>query len=91
VPRPSNGGPLAGGEQAVSCLGALPWGYARAFPRGDCLSLGIARVRPGRSDLRAALERAMDGLGIRLHGVELRGHAMPCYQAPPWPFWHGRP
>jgi flavin-dependent dehydrogenase len=79
------------GDQAVIALGALPWGYAWVFPRGDCLSVGIVRFRPGRSDLRSALFEQMRQLGISLDGVALHGHALPCYQAPPWPFWRGHP
>jgi flavin-dependent dehydrogenase len=42
-------------------------------------------------DLHAALEREMRRLGIHLNGVQLHGHPLPCYQAPPWPFWRGQP
>ena len=86
-------GQLAGayGHQAVVALGALPWGYAWIFPQGDCLSIGVARFRPGHTDLRAALLAQMRELGIGMNGIVLHGHPIPCYQAPPWPFWHGRP
>ncbi len=79
------------GSRAVFSLSLIPWGYAWVFPRGEFLSVGIARFRPGRQDLRLALRREMDRLGIRLDGVELHGHPLPGYQAPPWPFWRGRP
>jgi geranylgeranyl reductase family protein len=79
------------GNRAVFALGGIPWGYAWVFPKGDHLSVGIGRVQPGRVDLHAALEREMRRLGIHLNGVQLHGHPLPCYQAPPWPFWRGQP
>lgn len=87
--------PLAGrpdlaaryGRTAVFALGAIPWGYAWVFPKGECLSVGIARMRPGRVDLRAGLKRTMSRLGISLEGVPLRGHPLPAYQVPRWPLW----
>ncbi len=79
------------GSVPLFALGTVPWGYAWVFPKGDCLSVGIGRFRPGRVDLRARLKRVVDGLGISLAGAELHGHPIPCYQAPPWPLWRGRP
>jgi geranylgeranyl reductase family protein len=79
------------GRRAVFALSVVPWGYAWVFPRGDSLSVGIGRFRPGRLDLRLALRREMDRLGIRLDGADLHGHPLPSYQAPPWPFWRGQP
>ncbi|MGD2206956.1 MAG: hypothetical protein PVH17_09275, partial [Anaerolineae bacterium] len=61
------------------------------FPKGDHLSVGIGRFRPGRTNLSSVLRREMHRLGIEMDGVKLRGHPLPCYQAPPWPFWRGRP
>ncbi|MGD8792047.1 MAG: geranylgeranyl reductase family protein [Anaerolineae bacterium] len=75
------------GRRAVFCMGALPWGYAWSFPKGDHLSVGIGRTRPGRADLRAALEREMARLGIPLDGARLHGHPLPCYRIAPWPLW----
>ncbi|HSR33304.1 MAG TPA: geranylgeranyl reductase family protein [Anaerolineae bacterium] len=77
------------GNRAVFAMAVVSWGYAWVFPRGDHLSVGIARVRPGKTDLRAALQREMDRLGICLDGVRLHGHPLPCYQSPPWPLWSG--
>ena len=76
------------GRRALFSLGAVPHGYAWVFPKGDCLSVGIARFVPGQVDLRAALRREMERLGIPLDGVELHGHPIPCYQAPLWT-WGG--
>jgi len=76
------------GRRALFSLGAVQHGYAWVFPKGDCLSVGIARLVPGQVDLRAGLRREMERLGIPLDGVELHGHSIPCYQAPPWP-WGG--
>jgi geranylgeranyl reductase family protein len=75
------------GSRAVFSLSLIPWGYAWVFPRGESLSVGIARLRPGRLDLRQALRREMDRLGIHLDDGRLHGHPLPSYQAPPWPFW----
>jgi flavin-dependent dehydrogenase len=75
------------GNMAVFSMGVIPWGYAWIFPKGDCLSAGIGRVRPGRVDLRAALRREMARLGVSLEGAKLHGHPLPCYQTPPWPLW----
>ncbi len=75
------------GHRAVFAMGAATWGYAWVFPRGDHLSVGIAHLRQGRADLRTALQRAMDHLGISLDGVRLHGHPLPYYQAPAWPWW----
>ncbi len=77
------------GDRAVFALGAIPWGYAWVFPKGDSLSVGIARMRPGREDLRTALQREMNRLGIGLEGARLHGHPLPCYRVPPWPLWSG--
>jgi len=76
------------GRSALFSLGAVRHGYAWVFPKGDGLSVGIARFVPGQVDLRAALRREMERLGIALDGIELHGHPIPCYQAPPWP-WGG--
>jgi len=79
------------GDRAVFSMGVIPWGYAWVFPKGDRLSVGIGRFRPGRADLRSALGREMERLGIALDGAQIHGHPLPCYQAPPWPFWRGHP
>jgi geranylgeranyl reductase family protein len=79
------------GNRAVFAMGAIPWGYAWVFPKGDHLSVGIMRIQSGRANLRTALQRAMDHLGIRLDGVKLHGHPLPCYQAPTWPWWRRQP
>jgi flavin-dependent dehydrogenase len=78
------------GRRALFSLTPIPWGYAWVFPKGDCLSVGIVRLRPGRVNLRAALEREMERLGISLEGVKLHGHPVPWYQAPRWPWWRGQ-
>jgi geranylgeranyl reductase family protein len=91
--------PLAGrdglreeyGSRALFAMTMIPWSYAWVFPKGDHLSVGIAGFQPGRVDLRSAVQREMDRLGIPLDGIQLYGHPLPCYQAPPWPFWHNRP
>jgi geranylgeranyl reductase family protein len=79
------------GCRALFSFGVIPWGYAWVFPKGECLSVGIGQVRPGHVDLRSALWREMDRLGMRLDGVKLHGHPLPCYQAPRWPLWRGQP
>jgi geranylgeranyl reductase family protein len=91
--------PLAGredlqeafGDRAVFSLAGIPWSYAWVFPKGDHLSVGIARFRPGRVDLRSALLREMDRLRIPVHGLQFHGHPLPCYQVPPWRSWSRRP
>jgi geranylgeranyl reductase family protein len=91
---PLNGGQFLRaeyGDRAVFSLGAIPWGYAWVFPKGDSLSVGIGHFRPGRIDLRRALRTELDRLGIRLNGAKLHGHALPCYQAPTWPLWYRQP
>ncbi len=79
------------GSQALFATGIIPWGYAWIFPKGEYLSVGIARLQQGRVDLRPALQRVMGPLGIPFDGVRLHGHPLPYYQAPPWPLWHGQP
>jgi geranylgeranyl reductase family protein len=79
------------GDCAVFLFGVIPWGYAWVFPKGDLLSVGIGRVRPGRVALRPILEREMSRLGIELDGVKVHGHPLPSFQAPPWPYWRGSP
>jgi geranylgeranyl reductase family protein len=92
VPLNGNGAlQAAHGSRSVFSLSAIPWGYAWVFPKGDSLSVGIARFRPGRVDLRRALFREMDRLGVCLAGARLHGHPLPIYRAPPWPFWRGHP
>mgnify|MGYP001039384575 FL=1 len=75
------------GSRATFSFGVVPWGYAWVFPKKDHLSVGIGRFRPGKIDLRSALEREMERLGIPLEGVPMHGHPLPSYQAPVWPFW----
>jgi geranylgeranyl reductase family protein len=79
------------GDQAVFAMGTVPWGYAWVFPKREHLSVGILQTRQGRCNLRAALHKAMEALGIDLEGVTLHGHPLPIYRAPAWPFWGGRP
>jgi flavin-dependent dehydrogenase len=79
------------GNRAVFAMGSVPWGYSWVFPKADHLSVGIGRVRQGRADLRAALHREMDRLGICLDAAKVYGHPLPCYQTPRWPWWRGGP
>ncbi|MBN1660692.1 MAG: geranylgeranyl reductase family protein [Anaerolineae bacterium] len=79
------------GRCALFAFGTVPWGYAWSFPKGDHLSIGIARLRPGRANLRQALARYVERLGVRLDGAQVHGHALPCFRVRPWPFWRGRP
>jgi geranylgeranyl reductase family protein len=74
-------------SRATFSFGVVPWGYAWVFPKKDHLSVGIGRFRPGKVDLRTALEREMERLGVRLEGIRIHGHPLPFYQAPMWPFW----
>jgi geranylgeranyl reductase family protein len=74
-------------NRAVFALRPIPWGYVWVFPKGDHLSVGIGRFRPGRANLRPALQHEMDPLGICLDGIKLHGHPIPCYQASLWPLW----
>lgn len=78
------------GDRAVFCLGVQPQGYAWVFPKGDHLSVGIGRFRQGRADLRGALHRVMQALGLDVSQVRLHGHPIPIYQVPTWPFWSAR-
>jgi flavin-dependent dehydrogenase len=78
-------------SRAVFSLVAIPWGYAWVFPKGDHLSVGIGRFRPGRVDLKSALEREMSQLGISLGDARVHGHPIPVYSAPPWPLWRNQP
>jgi geranylgeranyl reductase family protein len=90
VPLNGNGALQAEyGSRSVFSLSVIPWGYAWVFPKGASLSVGIARFRPGRADLRRVLQQEMDRLGIRLDGLRLHGHPIPIYRAPPWPLWGG--
>ncbi len=91
---PLNGDPALRekyGGQAVFALGGLPWGYVWVFPRGDHLSVGVARFRPGRVNLHRVLRQEASRLGINLDGVRIRGHPLPIYRAPPWPWWSRQP
>jgi geranylgeranyl reductase family protein len=78
------------GSRAVFAFGCIPWGYAWVFPKGDQLSVGIGRVRRGAADLKGALRRVMEQLGIRVDGVRIHGHPLPCYQVAAWPVWRFR-
>ncbi len=78
------------GRRALFLLGVIPWGYAWVFPKGDHLSVGVGRVRSGRADLRAVLQRETDRLGIPLDRARIRGHPLPCYRPGPWPLWPAR-
>jgi len=91
---PLVGNPVLGqvyGNRAMFSMGSVAWGYSWVFPKGDHLSVGIARVRPGRVDLRAAFRREMERLGIGLDGVRVHGHPLPCYPTPRWPWRRGAP
>lgn len=79
------------GNRAIFALGGLPWGYVWVFPRGDHLSVGVGRFRPGRIDLRQVLRQEAARLAINLDGAQVRGHPLPVYQAPPRPWWSGQP
>jgi len=79
------------GSRSVFSLSVIPWCYAWVFPKGDSLSVGIARFRPGRANLRRALRQEMDRLGVCLDSVRLHGHPLPIYRTRPWPFWRGQP
>jgi geranylgeranyl reductase family protein len=72
---------------AVFIMGVIPWGYSWIFPKGEGLSVGIARFRPGRVDLRSVLHREMGRRGISLQGTTIHGHPTPYYQGPTWPLW----
>jgi len=76
-------------NRAVFAMGSISWGYSWVFPKGDHLSVGIGRVRPGRADLRSALSREMERLGICIDGAQVQGHPLPCYQTPRWPWGRG--
>ena len=75
------------GDRAIFSMAGVPWSYAWVFPKSEHLSVGIGRLRPGRVDLRSALQNEMDRLGVPLDGVQVHGHVLPCFQAPPWRFW----
>ena len=77
-------------RRALFLLGVIPWGYAWVFPKGDHLSVGVGRVRSGRADLRAVLQREMGRLGISLDRASIQGHPLPCYHPGPWPLWQAR-
>lgn len=79
------------GNRAVFAMGSVSWGYSWVFPKGDHLSVGIVRVRQGRTALRAALHREMERLGISLDGARVYGHPVPYYQTPRWPWGRGSP
>ena len=92
VPLPANGRLREEyGRRAIFSFGTVAWGYAWCFPKGDHLSVGIGRFRPGRADLRKRLNRYVNRLGLRLDGNEVHGHAVPCFRVRPWPFWRGQP
>lgn len=78
-------------SRAIFSLGAVPGGYAWVFPKGDLLSVGVGRFRPGRVDLHRALERELGLLDIEPDGLRPVGHPIPSYQARPWLQWHVRP
>jgi len=78
------------GNRALFALGVIPWGYAWVFPRGDHLSVGVCRLRPGRVDLRRALGQEASRLGISLDGVPIHGHPLPGYRAASWPWRQGQ-
>jgi geranylgeranyl reductase family protein len=91
VPVEGNGGlEERYGRRALFLLGVIPWGYAWVFPKGEHLSVGVGRFRPGRSNLRAALQREMGRLGIPLDRARVHGHPLPCYHPRPWPFWRAQ-
>ncbi len=78
-------------RRAIFSLGAVPGGYAWVFPKGDLLSVGVGRFRPGRVDLRRALERELGLLDVEPDRLRPVGHPIPSYQARPWLQWHVRP
>jgi geranylgeranyl reductase family protein len=92
IPITDNGAALTKySSRALFSLVAIPWGYAWVFPKGDHLSVGIGRFRPGRIDLKAALKSTITQLGINLGDVGVHGHPIPVYHAPPWPLWRNQP
>ncbi len=77
--------------QAIFSLGVVPGGYAWVFPKGDLLSVGVGRFRPGRVDLRGALRRELRCQGIDPDGLRPVGHPIPCYRARSWLLWRVKP
>jgi len=69
---------LAG--RALFVFGACPGGYLWVFARREHLSVGVARLAPGRVDLKSILLREMDRLDIDLTGARLHGHPLPLHR-----------
>ena len=84
---PLNGGALGAeyGSRAVFALGALPWGYAWIFPKGEYLSVGIAQLRPGRADLRSALPARWNGRASAWTGRNSTAIRCPAIRPHPGP------
>jgi len=68
------------GQTAVLQFDACPGGYLWIFPKRRCLSVGIARLSPGKVDLQSILMRQMANFGVDLTGVRLHGHPLPLHR-----------
>jgi len=60
-------------------FGACPGGYLWIFPKQERLSVGIARFKPGKVDLRGILVQEMANFGVDLTGIPLHGHPLPFH------------
>jgi len=61
---------------------SVHYGYAWVFPKGDHLSIGVGGFIKDRLDLRGALRREAQRLGLSLDGVPIHGHPLPIYCYP---------
>jgi geranylgeranyl reductase family protein len=67
---------------AVVELGTVPGGYAWVFPKGDHVNVGVGGWQSEGPSLRAHLERACSGYGLRSDRLEsLRGYRLPMRRA----------
>ena len=69
-------------HKPVFIFAAIRRGYLWIFPKGDHLSVGIARLKPRPGQLQASLAKVMSEYGISLEHAVFHGHTIPLYGGP---------
>ncbi len=59
-------------------------GYLWLFPRGDHISAGICGKGVAQAQMRSALERYLDEIGIQWKGANFYAHLIPALETPHW-------
>jgi geranylgeranyl reductase family protein len=78
------------GDSALIDVGAVRWGYAWIFPKGDHLSSGAATFDRGDQDIRRIYARFSEEHPVLppIVGQSVAGHLLPRFTRRSWPLVH---